>query len=76
MSGIIQICLSVWVGMFRVCLVYGKSSVSGLCVVIMWRVVGGGLNVVHRCGSVCKQLVSPRYSHILDLRSSSIRHKN
>jgi len=32
MSGIIQICLSVWVDIFYVCLVYGKSSVSGLCV--------------------------------------------
>jgi len=30
MSGIIQICLSVWVDMFYVCLVYGKASVSGL----------------------------------------------
>jgi len=38
MSGVIQICLSVWVDMFCVCLVYGKSSVIGLCVVIM-RVV-------------------------------------
>ena len=56
MSGIIQICLSVWVYMFCVCLVYGKSSVSGLCVVIMRGVVGGGLIVVCRCGSVCKQI--------------------
>jgi hypothetical protein len=55
MSGIIQICLSVWVDMFSVCMVYGKSSVSGLCVV-MWGVVGGGLVVVCRCGSVCKQI--------------------
>jgi len=29
MSGIIQICLFVWVDMFYICLVYGKSSVSG-----------------------------------------------
>jgi len=41
MSGIIQIYLSVRVDMFYVCLVYGKSSVSGLFVV-MWGVVGGG----------------------------------
>jgi len=34
MSGVIQICLSVWVDMFCVCLVYGKSSVIGLCVVV------------------------------------------
>ena len=34
MSGIIQICLSVWVDVFYVSLVYGKSSVSGLCVVM------------------------------------------
>jgi len=56
MSGVIQICLSVWVDMFCVCLVYGKSSVIGLCVVIMWGVVGGGFIVVCRCGSVCKQI--------------------
>ena len=56
MSGIIQICLSVWVGMFCVCLVYGKSSVNGLCVVIMWGVVGGGLIIVCRCVLVCKQI--------------------
>ena len=54
MSGIIEICLSVWVDMFCVCQVCGRSSVSGLCVVIMCGVVGGGLNVVCRCGSVCK----------------------
>ena len=43
--------------LFRfVCLVYGKSSVSVLCVVIMWVVVGGGLIAVCRCGSVCKQI--------------------
>jgi len=41
--------------MFYVCLVYGKSSVTGLCVV-MWGVVGGGLIVVCRCGSVCKHI--------------------
>ena len=45
MSGIIHIYLSVWVDMFYVCLVYGKSSVTRLCVV-MWGVVGGGLIVV------------------------------
>jgi len=56
MRGIIQICLSVCVGMFCVCLVYGKSSVSGLCLVMVWGVVGSGLNVVCRCGSVCKQI--------------------
>ena len=56
MSGVIQICLSVWVDMFCVCLVYGKSSVIWLCVVIMWGVVGGGLIAVCRCGSVCKQI--------------------
>jgi len=55
MSGVIQICLFVWVIMFYVCLVYGKSSVSGLCVV-MWGVEGGGLIVVCRCVSVCKQI--------------------
>jgi len=55
MSGITQICLSVWVNMFYVCLVYGKSSVTGLCVG-MWGVVGGGLIVVCRCGLVCKQI--------------------
>ena len=49
MSGIIHIYLSVWVDMFYVCLVYGKSSVTRLCVV-MWGVVGGGLIVVCRCG--------------------------
>jgi len=54
-SGITQMYLSVWVAMFCVCLVYGKSSVSGLCVV-MWGVVGGGLIIVSRCGSVCKQI--------------------
>ena len=56
MSGIIQMYLSVWVAMFCVCLVHGKSSVSGLCVVIMWGVVGGGLIIVCRCVSVCKQI--------------------
>jgi len=30
-SGIIVICLSVWVNMFCVCRVCGRSSVSGLC---------------------------------------------
>jgi len=35
MSGVIQICLSVWVDMFCVCQVCGKSSVSGLCVVLL-----------------------------------------
>jgi hypothetical protein len=53
MSGVIQICLFVWVDMFCVCQVCGKSSMSGLCVVIMCGVVGGGLNVLCRCGSVC-----------------------
>jgi len=47
MSGIIQMCLTVWVDMFYVCLAYGKSSVSELCVV-MYDVVGGGLIVVIR----------------------------
>jgi len=56
MIGIIRICLSVWVDMFYVCLVCGKSSVSGLCMV-MWGVVGGGLIIVCRCGSVCKQII-------------------
>jgi len=42
------------VDMFYVCLVYDKSSASGLCVV-MWGVVGGCL-IVCRCGSVCKQI--------------------
>jgi len=56
MSGIIQVCPSVWDDMFCVCLVYGKSSVSVLCVVIMWGVVGGGLIAVCRCSSVCKQI--------------------
>ena len=56
MSGIIQVCPSVWDDMFCVCLVYGKSSVSVLCVVIMWGVLGGGLMAVCRCGSVCKQI--------------------
>jgi len=32
--------------MFYVCLVYGNSGISGLCVV-MWGVVGGGLNMPH-----------------------------
>jgi len=41
--------------MFNVCLVCGKSSVSGLCVV-MWGVVCGGLIIVCRCCSVCKQI--------------------
>ena len=66
MSGIIQICLSVWVDIFYVCLVYGKSSVSGLCVV-MWGVVGGGLIVVCRCGSVCKQIKETHSPLTLDL---------
>jgi hypothetical protein len=44
--------MSVWVDMFYVCLVYGKSIVSGLCVV-MW---GVGLIVVCRCGLVCNQI--------------------
>jgi len=56
MSGIIHVCPSVWVDMFYVYLVYGRSSVSGLCVVIMWGVVGGGLIIVCRCVSVCKQI--------------------
>ena len=30
--------MSVWVDMFYVCLVCGKSSVSGLCVIV-WAVV-------------------------------------
>ena len=55
MSGIIQMYLSVWVAVFYVCPVYGKSSVSGLCVVIS-GVVGGGLIIVNGCGSVCKQI--------------------
>ena len=46
--------LSICVGRYVLCLVYGKSSVIRLCVVIMWGVVGGGL--VCRCGSVCKQI--------------------
>ena len=56
MSGIIQVCLSVWVNMFYLCLFCGKSSVSGLCVVIMWGVAGGGLIIVCRCVSVCKHI--------------------
>ena len=56
MSGIIQVCLSVWVDMFYVCLVYGRSSVSGLCVVIMWGVVGGGVIIRCRCVLVYKQI--------------------
>ena len=52
---IIQICLSVWVDMFYVCLFYGNSGMSGLCVVML-GVVGGGLIVVCKCGSVCKQI--------------------
>ena len=56
MSGIIQVCLSLWVDMFYLCLFRGRPSVSGLCVVIMWGVVGGGLNIVCRCVSVCKQI--------------------
>jgi len=50
-----QMCLSVWVDVFYVCLVYGKSSVSGLCVVT-WGVVGGGPIIVCMCVSVCKQI--------------------
>ena len=57
MSGVIQICLCVWVDMFCVCLVYGKSSVIGLCVVIMWGVVGGGLIVV------CTTHYTPHNNH-------------
>ena len=56
MSGIIEMCLSLWVDMFCVCQFCGRSSVSGLCVVIMWGVVGGGLNAVCRCVLVCKQI--------------------
>jgi len=41
--------------MFYICLVNSKSSVSRLCV-LMWGVEGGGLIVVCRCGSVCKQI--------------------
>jgi len=41
--------------MFYVCLVYGNSCVSGLFAV-MWGVVVGGLIVVCRSGSVCKQI--------------------
>ena len=48
--------MSVCVDRYVLCLVYGKSSVIGLCVVIMWGIVGGGLIVVCRCGSVCKQI--------------------
>ena len=49
--------LSICVGRYVLCcLVYGKSCVIGLCVVITWGVVGGGLIVVCRCGSVCKQI--------------------
>ena len=48
--------LSIFVGRYVLRLVYDKSSVIGLCVVIMWGVVGGGLIVVCRCGSVCKQI--------------------
>ena len=36
--------MSIGVGRYVMCLVYGKSSVSLLCVV-MWGVVGGGLIV-------------------------------
>ena len=55
-SGVIQMCLSVWVDVFYVCLVYGKCSVSGPCVVT-WGVVGGGPIIVCRCVSVCKQII-------------------
>ena len=37
--------------MFYVCLVYDKSSVSGLCVVIMWGFVGCGLHI--GCVYIC-----------------------
>ena len=54
MSGIIQICLSLQVDMFFVCLVYGKSGVSGLCVV-MWVVVSLCVGMV-RCVSRLKYI--------------------
>jgi len=47
--------MSLCVGHMFVCLVYGKSSVRGLYVV-MWGVVIGGLIVVCRCVSVYKQI--------------------
>jgi hypothetical protein len=47
--------MSLCVGHMFVCLVYRKSSVRGRYVV-MWGVVGGGLIVVCRCVSVCKQI--------------------
>jgi len=56
--------MSVCLGRYVLCLVYGKSSVIGLCVVIVWGVVGGGLIVVCRCGSVCKQIKVRCYSTI------------
>ena len=43
-SGIIQVCPSVWVDVFYVCLVYGRSCVSGYLIIVC------------RCVSVCKQI--------------------
>ena len=56
MNGVIQVCPSVRVDVFYLCPFYGRSSVSGLCVVIMWGVVCGGLIIVCRCVSVCKHI--------------------
>ena len=56
MNGVIQVCPSVWVDVFYLCPFYGRSSVSGLCVVIMWGAVGGGLIIVCWCVSECKQI--------------------
>jgi len=52
-SGNIVICLSVWVDMFCVCQVCGRSSVSGLCVV-MW---GVGLIILCRCVNRLKYIL-------------------
>jgi len=50
------VCPSVWVDMFYLCPFYGRSIVSGLCMVIMWVAVGGGLIIVCRCVSGLKYI--------------------
>jgi len=68
MSGIIQICLSVWVDMFYDFLVYGKSSVRGLCGVL-WVVV----SLLYVDGDSTTQSSAPEDGHMVARNMLSIK---